>query len=112
MDIEFEKRLTRRFVRHAAVEIRWHSRPELCEKGILVDCSEGGVGFLSPAAMRGGDVILLRVYDVSSREASHWSREAGQFNMMTAKVCWCRESRLPEGEDGFRVGGQHMLPFY
>ena len=112
MDVKNEKRLTRRFLRHAAVEIQRHCQPELRAKGVLVDCSEGGVGFLSPAAMRIGDVILLRVCAASSRGTSRWPAEAGQFNMITAKVCWCREQQRDDKDEAFRVGSQRMLPFY
>ena len=112
MDIKDEKRLTKRFVRHAAVEIRWHCRPELRAEGVLVDCNEGGVGLFSPEAMRRGDVILLRVSAASSQEASCWPSEAGQFNMVTAKVRWCLESPSHDEYDGFRVGSQRILPFY
>jgi hypothetical protein len=112
MDVKNEKRLTKRFVRHAAVEIRWHRRSDLCAEGVLVDCSEGGVGFFSPEAMKRGDVILLRVSAASSPERSCWSSEAGQFNMVTAKVRWCLESPSHDEYDGFRVGSQRILPFY
>jgi hypothetical protein len=112
MDEQVEKRSTKRFFRHAAVEIRGHTRSNLCAKGKLIDCSEGGVGFFSREEMKRGDVVLLRVCAASSRETSRWSSEAGPFNMITAKVRWCLESQSRDGEDGFRVGSQRMLPFY
>ncbi len=112
MDVKNEKRLTKRFVRHAAVEIRWHCRPDLCAEGVLVDCSEDGVGFFSPEAMKRGDVILLRVFAASSPERSCWPSEAGRFNMVTAKVRWCLGSPSHDEDDRFRVGSQRILPFY
>lgn len=112
MEEQAEKRSTKRFTRHAAVEIQSHTRSNRYIKGKLVDCSEGGVGFFSPEAMKRGDVLLLRVCELSSQETSLWSLETGQFNMITAKVRWCLESPSQNGEDGFRVGSQHMLPYY
>ena len=112
MDDKNEKRLTKRFLRHTVVEIRRHCCPGLYAVGVLVDCSEGGVGFFSPEAMKRGDAVLLRVCATSSRGTSRWPPEAGQFNMITAKVRWCRESQTDDGDDGFRVGSQRMLPFY
>lgn len=112
MDEPVEKRLTKRFPRDAAVEIRGHTRAELRVKGKLADCSEGGVGFFSPEAMKRGDVVLLRICAASAQEAPRWPSEAGQFNMLTAKVRWCRESRSADDGEGFRVGSQRMLPFY
>ena len=112
MEKKDEKRSTKRFARHAVVEIRGHARSNLYAKGELVDCSEGGVGFFSPEAIKRGDVVLLRVCAPSSQEASQWSSEAGQFNMITAKVRWSIKSWSQDGEVGFRVGSQRLLPFY
>jgi len=112
MDEHVEKRSTKRFSRHAVVEIRGHTRPDLVVQGKLADCSKGGVGFFSPEAMKRGDVLLLRVCTASSVEPTRWPPEAGQFNMLTAKVRWCLESLSPDEKGGFRVGSQRMLPFY
>ena len=112
MTEQAEKRSCKRFARQAVVEIRGHTCSHHFANGELIDCSEGGVGFFSPEEMKQGDVVLLRVCAASSRDASRWSPEAGPFNMITAKVRWCLESRSRGGEDGFRVGSQRMLPFY
>jgi hypothetical protein len=112
MDERVEKRSTKRFACRAAVEIRGHTRSALQARGELVDCSEGGVGFFSPEAMKRGEVVLLRVCAASFQETSRCSAEVGQFNMITAKVRWCLVRRSKDGNDGFRVGSQRMLPFY
>jgi hypothetical protein len=112
MSAHTEKRSTKRFTRHAGVEVRGHACSDWCTKGELIDCSEGGVGFFLPEPMKRGGVILLRVCQKSPHDTSHWPQEAGQFNMITAKVCWCLEGCSAEGTRGFRVGVQRMLPFY
>jgi len=112
MNENAENRLTRRFARHAQVEIRGHSRSGWRVQGELIDCSEGGVGFFSPEPVKKGEVVLLRVCQESPHDTSRWPQEAGQFNMITAKVRWCIEGRTVESTGGFRVGVQRMLPFY
>ena len=112
MDEHVEKRTTRRFAGHAEIEISGHTRSALRSKGVLMNCSEGGVGFFSPEPMKTGEVILLRVCAESLHDTSHWPQEAGQFNMLTAKVRWCCEGISAAGRIGFWVGGQRMLPFY
>lgn len=112
MNAHTEKRSTKRFTRQARVEIRGHSRSDWCAKGELIDCSECGVGFFLPEPMKRGGVILLRVCQESPQDGSRWPQEASQFSMITVKVRWCHKGRNVEGADGFRVGGQRMLPFY
>ena len=112
MNAHTEKRSTKRFTRHSRVEVRRHDCSDWCTKGELIDCSEGGVGFFLPEPMKRGGVILLRVCQKSPHDKSHWPQEAGQFNMITAKVRWCLEGCSAAGTRGFRVGAQHMLPFY
>jgi len=112
MNAHTEKRSTKRFVRHVQVEIRGHTRSGWRAKGELIDCNEGGVGFFSPEPMKRGEVVLLRVCQESQQDTSRWPQEAGQFNMLTAKVRWCLEGCSVEGSSGFRVGVQRMLPFY
>ena len=107
-----EKRLTRRFARQAEVEIRGHTRSHWNAKGQLVDCSEGGVGLLSPERMKRGEVVLLRVCAESARDTSRWPEEAGQFHMITAKVRWCFENFSEKDGAVYRVGVQRLLPFY
>jgi hypothetical protein len=112
MNAHAEKRSTRRFARHAQVEIRGHARSGWRAQGELIDCSEGGVGFFLLEPMKKGGVILLRVCHESPHDASRWPKEAGQFSMITVKVRWCHKGHSVEGAGGFRVGGQRMLPFY
>ena len=112
MNEHTEKRSTRRFTRQATMEIRGHTRVSLRAKGVLIDGSEGGVRFTSGEAMKKGDVVILRVCGGSRRDASPWPAEAGQFNMITAKVRWCLEIPCLEADSRFRVGVQRMLPFY
>lgn len=112
MNEHADKRSTKRFARRAKMDIRGHTRASLRAKGDLVDCSEGGVGFTSGEALKRGEVVLLRVCGESSHDVSPWPPEAGQFNMITAKVRWCLEIPCIEADSRFRVGVQRMLPFY
>lgn len=112
MNEDGEKRSTRRFARRAKMEIRGHTRASLRAKGVLIDCSKGGVGFYSGEALKNGEVVILRVCGETNGDASPWPPEAGRFNMITAKVRWCLESPCPEEDSRFRVGVQRMLPFY
>jgi hypothetical protein len=67
--------------------------------------------FFSPEPMKRGEIVLPQLCQGSPHDATFRPREAGQFNMITAKVrCGVLKAVPWEGSDGFRVGGQRMLP--
>lgn len=112
MDDHQEKRRTRRFPQAGRVEISVHGRTGWSGMGSLVDCSEGGLGFEVSKGLKTGTVVLLRMMGPMSTKISHDAREAVRFNMVTAKVRWCREISSPAGISVFRIGARRMLPFY
>lgn len=112
MDETLEKRSTRRFANAGRVEIRVHGRKGWCAPGELVDCSEAGVGLQVSERLKRGTVVLLRVSGGLPPASCHEDLEGVAFNMVTAKVRWCREVPSPAGVSFFRVGVQRMLPFY
>jgi hypothetical protein len=112
MDEMLERRLAERFPQAARLEIQIHCREGWGGRGDLVDCSESGVGFHVAKRLKQGTVVLLRVAKPLPRRSSHGDQDATRFNMVTAKVRWCRELPSPAGIALYRVGAKRMLPFY
>lgn len=112
MDENKEKRLVKRFVQHAQLEIRVLCRSGSSRQGDLIDCSEAGIGLFSREAIKKRQVILLRVCETPPSHISTWPKEAGQFHMIAANVRWCQESISTDGEPGFRIGLMRLQPFH
>lgn len=112
MDETLDRRLANRFPQAARLEIQIHCRAGWGGRGDLVDCSESGVGFHVAERLKRDTVVLLRVAKPLPGTASHADQDATRFNMVTAKVRWCREVPSPAGVALYRVGAKRMLPFY
>jgi hypothetical protein len=110
METTAEKRSTKRFAQTGHVEIQMHCRAGWRGGGDLIDSSQGGVGLSTPEAFKRGAIIVLRVNEQGPGTAPPWHHEAGPFNLVTAKVRWCREVRSPDGASAFRIGVQRLLP--
>ena len=112
MDPAMEKRSTKRFAQTARVVIQMHCRAGWHGSGELIDSSRGGVGLCAPEAFRKGTIVVLRVNGQGLDAAPCWHREAGPFNLVTARVRWCRELQAPSEASVFRIGLQRLLPCY
>ena len=70
----------------------------------------GGLGLELWRDLKRGTVVILRPVARTSRRCVLSDLETTPFNLVTAKVRWCREVPSPAGISLFRVGVQRMLP--
>jgi hypothetical protein len=105
-----EHRSTKRFAETGRVEIRMLCRAGWHGVGELIDSSQGGMGVCTSDVLKRGTIIVLRMNEKTPATATRWHQEAGQFNLVTAKIRWCQELRSDSGASVFRIGVQRLLP--
>lgn len=110
MDEFYEKRLTERIPQAGRLDVLLHGRRDWRGQADLVDCSEGGLGIELGQSLKRGTVVILRPTARVPYRCAHQGTDAAPFNLVTAKVRWCREVPSPAGISFFRVGVQRMLP--